>query len=110
VSGPFQRLSPRELAQRIRRGEALQLVDVREPFEWAICRIEGSRLIPRGELARRSSELDPGRPVVLICHHGVRSAMAAAWLGAQGFEAVFDLAGGIDAWSLDVDPALPRYG
>jgi rhodanese-related sulfurtransferase len=109
LSAP-QRLTPRQLADRIARGEELQLVDVREPAEWAIGHLPGSVLIPRGELSSRSDELDPDRPVVCICHHGIRSQAAAAFLAQRGFESVFDLSGGLDRWSLEVDPGFPRYG
>jgi rhodanese-related sulfurtransferase len=109
VSAP-RRLTPRELADRIARGDDLQLVDVREPVEWEIGRLDGSVLIPRGDLASRVDELDRERPVVCICHHGVRSLHAAAILAARGFEDVYDLAGGLDRWADDVDPSFPRYG
>ena len=102
-------IEPRELARRIARGDALVLLDVREPAELAICRIRGSRAIPLGELARRAGELDPDQPIVCICHHGIRSANAAAVLAAQGFESVFNLSGGIERWALEVDPSLARY-
>jgi rhodanese-related sulfurtransferase len=109
LSAP-QRLTPRQLAERIARGDDLQLVDVREPAEWAIGHLEGSVLIPRGELSSRAQELDPQRPVVCICHHGIRSQAAAAFLSRRGFDLVSDLAGGLDRWALEVDPAFPRYG
>ncbi len=109
MSAP-QRLSPRELADRLARGDELQLVDVREPVEWAIGHLPGSVLIPRGSLASRAQELDPDRPVVCICHHGIRSQAAAAFLSGRGFGLVFDLAGGLDRWALEVDPGFPRYG
>ncbi|MCY2960139.1 MAG: rhodanese-like domain-containing protein [Planctomycetota bacterium] len=104
------RLTPLELRTRIARGDDLQLVDVREPREWAIGHLPGSVLIPRGELAGRCAELDPARPVVCICHHGVRSLHAAALLSARGFAHVFDLAGGLERWALEADPTFPRYG
>ena len=104
------RLTPLELRARLARGDDLQLVDVREPCEWALGHLPGSVLIPRGELAARLSELDPDRPVVCICHHGVRSLQSAALLRARGFAQVYDLAGGLDRWSLEADPGFPRYG
>jgi adenylyltransferase/sulfurtransferase len=90
-------------------GRDLQLLDVRQPVEHSIAHIEGARLIPMNELPSRVSELDPARPVVAFCHHGPRSLRAAQWLRAQGFARVVSLAGGIDAWSVEVDPAVPRY-
>jgi len=105
-----RRYTPRELSAALARGDDLQLVDVREPLEWDIGHLPGSVLIPRGELSARLAELDPDRPVVCICHHGIRSQQAAAVLAARGFDRVFDLAGGLERWALDVDPDFPRYG
>ena len=85
------------------------LVDVREPKEAAICMIEGSVLIPLGELPLRFNEIPRDQPIVVQCHHGGRSARAVQFLLDQGYEDVRNLAGGIEAWSLQVDPATPRY-
>ncbi|HEV7913362.1 MAG TPA: rhodanese-like domain-containing protein [Albitalea sp.] len=89
------------------------LLDVREPWEieHAAIRLPGVAVenIPMGRIAERLAELDPARPIVCICHHGVRSLQVVAFLTRQGFESVYNLAGGIDAWSLEVDPAVPRY-
>jgi rhodanese-related sulfurtransferase len=89
------------------------LLDVREPWEAALAciRLDGvaSRLIPMGEIPARLGELDPTQPVLCYCHHGVRSLQVVAFLERQGFEAVYNLAGGIDAWSCEADPSLPRY-
>lgn len=102
-------LSPRDLAARLARGEDLVLVDVRESEEHAIGCIAGSVLVPLSEFAARAGELDPERPTVCICHHGVRSAHAAAALARAGFERVYNLSGGVERWSLEVDPRVPRY-
>lgn len=102
-------LAPADLAARLRAGEELVLVDVREPEEFALCRIEGSVPIPLGELAVRHVELDPDAPTVLICHHGIRSASAAAALADLGFEELYNLSGGVERWARDVDPGMPRY-
>ena len=85
------------------------LLDVREPWEFEKCRIEGSRLIPLSQLPARLGELDPGRTTVVICHHGVRSLRAAAYLEHCGFPDVVNLSGGIDAWARTVDPAMAVY-
>jgi rhodanese-related sulfurtransferase len=85
------------------------LLDVREPWEVAHCRIEGSLSVPMGEIASRLGELDPGRKTVVICHHGARSMHVAMWLAQQGFADVINLRGGIDAWARDIDPAMPVY-
>lgn len=103
-------LTPEQLHARLQRQEDLQLVDVREPDEHAYCRIEGSLLIPLGELAGRADEISPDRPVVLICHHGVRSAQALAYLQHRHqLTNLLNLRGGIHAWSLRVDPTCPVY-
>lgn len=89
------------------------LLDVRQPWEAALAsiRLEGveTRLIPMGELVQRLDELNPTQPVVCYCHHGVRSLQVVAFLERQGFDSVYNLAGGIDAWSREVDPAVPLY-
>ncbi|MES2990493.1 MAG: rhodanese-like domain-containing protein [Pseudomonadota bacterium] len=89
------------------------LLDVREPweFEHAAIRIDGleTRLMPMNSIPARIDELDPVQPVVCICHHGARSAQVVAFLERQGFEAVYNLAGGVDAWSQQIDPRVPRY-
>ncbi len=102
-------ISPRELKAALER-RAVTLIDVREPAEWAIARIEGARLIPLGELPARLAELPPDGDVVLYCHHGVRSLRARAFLmQSAGCERVWSLRGGIDAWSAEIDPRVPRY-
>jgi molybdopterin/thiamine biosynthesis adenylyltransferase/rhodanese-related sulfurtransferase len=102
-------LTPSDLAARLRRGDDLDLVDVREPHEWDICRIEGARLAPLSSFAGAMATLDSARDVVLYCKSGVRSAKAARQLQAAGFKRVWNLAGGILRWSEDVDPSVPRY-
>jgi adenylyltransferase/sulfurtransferase len=106
---PHAPLAPRELAARLAAGDALQLVDVREPYEHRIARLEPARLVPLRGLPSALGTLDPARETVVLCHHGVRSAAAAEFLRAQGFRSVRNLEGGIDAWSADVDAAVPRY-
>jgi rhodanese-related sulfurtransferase len=91
----------------------LLLLDVREPWEFALAaiRVPGATTlhVPMGHVPGRLAELDPAQPVLCICHHGVRSAQVVAFLERAGFASVYNLAGGIDAWSMRVDPALPRY-
>jgi adenylyltransferase/sulfurtransferase len=98
-----------ELKGRLGQARPPLLVDVRTPQEWAICRLDGARLIPVLELPDRVQELDPGREIVFYCHLGARSGRAAAFLAQRGFAQVRSLKGGIDAWSLEIDPAIPRY-
>ncbi len=110
----FSELSAAELKQRLAQqgaGDELLLLDVREPEEYERAHIEGARLLPLGELSGRLSELADwkARPLVVHCHKGGRSSKACAQLAAAGFSKVFNLAGGIDAWSLSVDAGTPRY-
>lgn len=100
-------VNPEECAARISSG--VQVLDVREPWEWEICRLPGARLIPMGELAARLGTLDPAREVVVYCHHGARSAAAVEHLSTAGFTRVSHLEGGIDRWSVEIDASVPRY-
>jgi len=103
-------ISPGEVKSRLENGDPLRLIDVREPEEHAICRIEGARLIPMRLIPQHLSELDDdGPPLIVYCHHGVRSLNVVDWLRRQGLENCQSLAGGIDLWSVEVDPAVPRY-
>lgn len=101
-------ISPAELAARLSRREPLTLIDVREPHEWEIARLEGAQLVPLGELAEAIDTLPRDREAIVYCHHGMRGTRAAAQLAAAGFRAT-NLAGGIDRWSLEVDDTIPRY-
>lgn len=85
------------------------LLDVREHWEYALCALPGSMHVPMREIPARLNELDPSRPIVCICHHGVRSLQVAMFLEHRGFEAVFNLTGGIDAWAKQVDPSMATY-
>ena len=97
-----------ELKAKMDRKEKFVLLDVREPREYAKARIEGSTLIPLGFLASRLGELDKGDKLVVHCKVGGRSATAVSFLREKGYDAV-NLAGGIDAWSAEIDPSVPRY-
>jgi len=101
-------ITPRQLEAMLRGDDPPVVVDVREPWETEICRIEGSRLIPMQSLPQRLQEIPRDRTIAVVCHAGARSYYAAEWLLAQGVEAV-SLAGGIDAWAADVAPAMARY-
>jgi|SRR6185312_12874013 len=105
-------ISARELAQWLRDPQApaqLQLVDVREPWEFQACHLPGSVLIPMGEIATRIDDIDASRPVVCVCHHGTRSAQVALFLESRGIAQTYNLTGGVDGWAQHVDPAFPRY-
>jgi adenylyltransferase/sulfurtransferase len=108
-AGEVEEITPRALKQRLDAGEKLEVVDVREPHEWAICRIEGARLVPLGTIAERLHEFDSSRTYVLHCKSGVRSAKAAGLLRGAGFKKVLNLRGGVLAWAREVDPSLPTY-
>jgi sulfur-carrier protein adenylyltransferase/sulfurtransferase len=102
-------IEPRELAHRLEQGVAsFVLLDIREPWEWAVAEIGKSQRLPMNQLPQALEDLDQARELIVYCHHGTRSGMAAEWLRAQGFRAR-NLAGGIDRWSREVDPSVPRY-
>jgi rhodanese-related sulfurtransferase len=102
-------ISPADAAALLKGGNA-RLIDVREPWEFATARVEGSVAMPMGDVPGRAhQELDSEERLVVVCHHGMRSMNVAVWLRNQGFEQVQSLRGGIDAWSAEVDPNVPRY-
>lgn len=107
----MEQMTPVQLAARLAEPgrEAPLLLDVREPAEHAICQISGSMLMPMNSVPARLAELDPARETVVICHHGGRSMQVAMYLQRQGFERVANLAGGVDGWAAQVDPAMARY-
>lgn len=104
-----QSLTPTELKARLDAAEDLDVLDVRENEELAICRIEGALHIPMSELSVRHTELDPERTIVCVCHHGMRSANVAGALLNMGFEKLYNLTGGIDRWAAEVQPDMARY-
>ncbi|MBP6899403.1 MAG: sulfurtransferase [Burkholderiaceae bacterium] len=111
----LQQITVQDLAAFIaaQAGAPVQLLDVREAWELDAARLDlpGATLkhIAMGELPGRLHELDPAQPILALCHHGMRSLQCVAFLQRQGFDAVYNVQGGIDAWSLEVDPTLPRY-
>jgi adenylyltransferase/sulfurtransferase len=104
-----EEISPAELKRRLDGGEDLEMVDVREPHEWEICRIEGARLVPLGTLAERLHEFDSSRTYVMQCKVGARSARAIGQLQQAGFKKLLNLRGGVNAWAREVDPTMPTY-
>ncbi len=86
-----------------------QVLDVREAREWEVCHLEGSLHMPMNTVPARLGELDPERPLVCVCHHGGRSMQVAIFLERNGFGDVYNLAGGVDAWALQVDGTIARY-
>ena len=106
----MEQITATDLKQRIDAGEDIQLIDVRQPNEFQFARIEGAKLIPLGEVISRMDEIDPARETVVHCHMGGRSARAIQALQHHGFEGkLYNLAGGITAWSDEVDPNVPKY-
>jgi len=102
-------ITPRELKTRLDKGDKLVLLDVREQWEFDLAKLSGSTLIPLATLPQALSKLDRESEIIAICHHGMRSHDATNFLLQQGFSKVKNLVGGIDAWSAQVDGAVPRY-
>ena len=107
--GGVPEISVQELKGKMDAGETFGLIDVREPFEFEIARIDGAKLIPLGEISERAGELDREQTLIVHCHSGRRSAQAVQLLKQRGFANVYNLEGGIDAWSDLVDPTVPKY-
>jgi adenylyltransferase/sulfurtransferase len=106
-----EQISVRQLHEMLARGDSVYLVDVRQPWEHELARLPGDVLLPLDRLVEHADELSPppGALVVAYCHHGIRSLNAAALLRQLGHARVASLAGGIDRWSIEVDPSVPRY-
>lgn len=102
-------ITAKEVSERIARGDNLTLVDVREQWEFDLCKIPGAKLIPLGALPANLNALLDADDVICYCHHGLRSLDAAVWLRQQGVERAKSMAGGIERWSAEVDPSVPRY-
>lgn len=103
-------ISPAEVHRRLEAGESLSLVDCREEEEFALAFLEGAIKLPMSQIVDRCRDLDTAaRPIVVICHHGVRSRHVAQWLREQGFPEALSMTGGIDRWSQEIDAAIPRY-
>ncbi|HNP59229.1 MAG TPA: rhodanese-like domain-containing protein [Nitrospirales bacterium] len=102
-------ITVRDLKARMDKGDQIFLLDVREPHEYSIAKIEGSVLIPLGQVPHSLKQLDPSAEIVAYCHKGMRSADAVGFLLQQGFSNVKNLIGGIEAWSIEIDQSVPRY-
>ena len=103
---------PREVKRRLDAGEAIRLLDVREPVEYAMCSIQGAELIPMNTVPGRLQEIEglaEAGLVVVYCHHGMRSLSVVHWLRENGVESCQSMDGGIERWSVEIDPAVPRY-
>ena len=105
-------IHPQEVKSLMDAGDRIKLIDVREPLEHQICRIEGAELIPMGTVPQHVTRLEDEAEeskLVVFCHHGMRSLNVVAWLREKGITNCVSMAGGIDAWSLVVDTSVPRY-
>jgi rhodanese-related sulfurtransferase len=103
-------ITPHQLAEMLKRGEPLRLIDVREPSEYQQAHLQNSELVPMGTIPSQLALLEADeRPLMVLCHHGVRSLHVVCWLREQGVENCRSVAGGIDRWSREVDPEIPRY-
>jgi rhodanese-related sulfurtransferase len=103
-------ISPQEVKAKLDRGDSFTLLDVREPWEFETAKIDVAKLMPMGDVPSRAhQELDPEEPIVVVCHHGVRSMNVTVWLRQQGFEQAQSMRGGMEAWSRQVDPKVPMY-
>jgi len=102
-------ISAKEVNERVGRGDKLLLVDVREQWEYDLAKIPGAKLIPLGTLPANLNTLLDADEVICYCHHGMRSLDAAVWLRQQGVESAKSMTGGIERWSVEVDPQVPRY-
>ena len=105
-------ISAREVRQLQDSGKTIHLLDVREPFEFATAQIAGAELIPMRQIPGELAEIETkaaAAPVIVFCHHGVRSLNVVSWLHQQGVVNCVSMAGGIEAWSIEVDPTVPRY-
>ena len=103
-------IEPSDLSKLRDQAQPFVLLDVREPWEFQTAKLEGSLLMPMGDVPGRAhQELDPETRIVTACHHGVRSLNVAVWLRNQGFSQAQSLRGGIDLWSASIDPKVPRY-
>jgi rhodanese-related sulfurtransferase len=102
-------ISAHDLNARLLRGDKILLVDVREPQEYNLCKLPNATLIPMGSIPGNLNTLLAAEEVVLYCHHGMRSLDAAVWLRQQGVESAKSMAGGIERWSTEIDPSVPRY-
>ena len=111
LATPYE-TSPQAVKRRLDAGEKLHLIDVREPSEFALARLQGAELIPMGTIPAELSRLDAAAgegTLIVYCHHGVRSLNVVNWLRQQGVDHCLSMAGGIDRWSREIDPSVPRY-
>jgi len=103
-------ITPQDVKQRIDAGEGLRLIDVREPFELQQAAIAGAEVIPMRDIPKSLPALEEEEnPIIVFCHHGMRSMQVVGWLREHGVDNCLSMAGGIERWSLEIDPNVPRY-
>jgi rhodanese-related sulfurtransferase len=103
-------MTPQQLAEYLTHADpAPLLLDVREPWEYQICHLDGSLLLPMHDIPAACGQLDTQREIIVICHHGIRSRSVASYLERESFGNVVNLSGGVAAWARDVDPRMPVY-
>lgn len=102
-------ITPREVKQRLDRGDKFLFIDVREPWENSVSSIDGAKLIPLREVPTHLAEFEQSEDVIFFCHHGMRSLDAAAWVRSQGIQGARSMAGGIARWSAEIDSRVPLY-
>lgn len=105
----YQSITPLQAFARLQSGDSFKFIDVREPQEYAVARVAEAELLPLTRFDEWIATLDPRQEIVVMCHHGVRSANVCMYLARNGFEKVFNLEGGIDLWSIEADETVPRY-
>ncbi|MDQ3650988.1 MAG: rhodanese-like domain-containing protein [Acidobacteriota bacterium] len=105
----YDTITPTELHERMKRGEPIRVIDVREPAEHDVASVDGAELLPLSRFDEWADTLDPADELIVMCHHGIRSGQVCAFLARQGFQKLHNLSGGIDAWSIEVDRGVPRY-
>lgn len=102
-------ITPHELKDMLAQTNAPKVIDVRQDWEYQKCHIDGSHHIPMDQIEDNIDRLDPDEPIVVVCHHGMRSFQVAQYLVQSGFSNIYNLAGGIDAWAREIDPAMEQY-
>ena len=106
----MRRFTAKELSEYLQKCDSPPLLlDVREPWEYEKCRLDGSELVPVRQIPMAAENLDPEKETVVICHHGIRSRQVGFYLEQQGFKSVINLEGGVEAWAQDVDPTMNQY-
>ena len=105
----MKELSPLQVQTYLKQQHQALVLDVREPWEWEKCHLAGSKLLPMGQILAQIETLDKTQPTVVVCHHGIRSRQVARYLESVGFETMINLAGGLDAWSKELDPTMAQY-